>query len=110
MNRNVAEAAGGTRQIASALSGLADGTQQTDDRVADARRAAAEPARMSGELQDAVRRFSVQAEDLRGRVRIVTRSSCGPRHRRVAGGTVAGDRSGRGGRVPRRHRPLRRTP
>jgi methyl-accepting chemotaxis protein len=59
MNRNVAEAAGGTRQIASAISGLADGTQQTSDRVTDARQAAAELARMSGELQDAVRRFSV---------------------------------------------------
>ncbi|MGY1668136.1 methyl-accepting chemotaxis protein [Geodermatophilus sp. SYSU D00696] len=59
MNRNVAEAAGGTRQIAAAITGLADGTQQTSARVDDARRAAAELARMSGELQDAVRRFSV---------------------------------------------------
>jgi methyl-accepting chemotaxis protein len=59
MNRNVAEAAGGTRQIAAAITGLADGTQQTNARVGDARRAAAELARMSGELQDAVRRFSV---------------------------------------------------
>ena len=59
MNRNVAEAAGGTRQIASAITGLADGTQQTNARVGDARQAAAELARMSGELQDAVRRFSV---------------------------------------------------
>ncbi len=59
MNRNVAEAAGGTRQIAAAITGLADGTAQTNARVGDARRAAAELARMSGELQDAVRRFSV---------------------------------------------------
>ncbi|MGY1702129.1 methyl-accepting chemotaxis protein [Geodermatophilus sp. SYSU D00766] len=59
MNRNVAEAAGGTRQIAAAITGLADGTQQTNARVGDARQAAAELARMSGELQDAVRRFSV---------------------------------------------------
>ena len=59
MNRNVAEAAGGTRQIAAAITGLADGTQQTNARVGDARRAAAELARMSGELHDAVRRFSV---------------------------------------------------
>ncbi|MGX5654866.1 methyl-accepting chemotaxis protein [Geodermatophilus nigrescens] len=59
MNRNVAEAAGGTRQIAAAITGLADGTQQTNARVGDARQAAAELARMSGELQDAVRRFTV---------------------------------------------------
>jgi methyl-accepting chemotaxis protein len=59
MNRNVAEAAGGTRQIAAAITDLADGTEQTTARVGDARRAAAELARMSGELQDAVRRFSV---------------------------------------------------
>ncbi|SFT33094.1 methyl-accepting chemotaxis protein [Geodermatophilus amargosae] len=59
MNRNVAEAAGGSRHIATAIGGLADGTQQTGARVADAQRAAAELARMSGELQDAVARFAV---------------------------------------------------
>jgi methyl-accepting chemotaxis protein len=59
MNRNVAEAAGGSRDIATAIGGLASGTQQTGARVADAQRAAAELARMSGELQDAVARFAV---------------------------------------------------
>jgi methyl-accepting chemotaxis protein len=59
MNRNVAEAAGGSRDIAVAISGLASGTEETNSRVADAQRAAAELARMSGELQDAIRRFTV---------------------------------------------------
>ncbi len=59
MNRNVAEAAGGSRDIATAIGGLASGTQQTGARVADAQRAAADLARMSGELQDAVARFTV---------------------------------------------------
>ncbi|WP_369255862.1 methyl-accepting chemotaxis protein [Geodermatophilus amargosae] len=59
MNRNVAEAAGGSRHIATAIGGLAAGTQQTGARVADAQRAAAELARMSGELQEAVARFAV---------------------------------------------------
>ena len=59
MNRNVAEAAGGSRHIATAIGGLAAGTQQTGARVADAQRAAAELARMSGALQEAVARFAV---------------------------------------------------
>jgi methyl-accepting chemotaxis protein len=59
MNRNVAEAATGTQGIAAAISGLAAGTQETNERVADAQRAASELARMSGELQDAVARFTV---------------------------------------------------
>ncbi|MBB3086793.1 hypothetical protein [Geodermatophilus sabuli] len=59
MNRNVAEAAGGSRDIATAITGLAAGTEETNARVADAQRAAADLARMSGELQDAVRRFTV---------------------------------------------------
>jgi methyl-accepting chemotaxis protein len=59
MNRNVGEAADGSRSIATAISVLAAGTQQTNDRVADAQLAAAELARMSGELQDAVSRFTV---------------------------------------------------
>jgi methyl-accepting chemotaxis protein len=59
MNRNVAEAASGTQGIAAAISGLAAGTQETNQRVADAQRAAGELARMSGELQDAVSRFTV---------------------------------------------------
>ncbi|NEK58982.1 methyl-accepting chemotaxis protein [Geodermatophilus sabuli] len=59
MNRNVAEAAGGSRDIATAITGLAAGTEETNARVADAQRAAAELARMSGDLSDAVRRFTV---------------------------------------------------
>jgi methyl-accepting chemotaxis protein len=59
MNRNVAEAANGTQGIAAAISGLAAGTQETNQRVTDAQRAAGELARMSSELQDAVGRFRV---------------------------------------------------
>jgi methyl-accepting chemotaxis protein len=59
MNRNVAEAAGSSRSIATAISGLAAGTQQTNEGVAEAQRSAADLARMSDELQDAVRRFTV---------------------------------------------------
>jgi methyl-accepting chemotaxis protein len=59
MNRNVAEAASGTRDITAAIGGLAAGTQETNARVADAQQAAAELARMSSELQEAVARFSV---------------------------------------------------
>jgi methyl-accepting chemotaxis protein len=59
MNRNVAEAADGTQGIAAAISGLAAGTQETNQQVAEAQRAAGELARMSGELQDAVSRFTV---------------------------------------------------
>ena len=59
MNRNVAQAASGTQGIAAAISGLAAGTQETNQRVADAQRAAGELARMSGELQSAVARFTL---------------------------------------------------
>ncbi|WP_409329975.1 methyl-accepting chemotaxis protein [Trujillonella humicola] len=59
MNRNVAEAASGSQQIANAISGLAAGTQETNSRVEDAQRAAAELARMSGDLQQAIARFAV---------------------------------------------------
>ena len=59
MNRNVAEAAGGSQDIAQAISRLAAGTQETDEQVAEAQRAAGELARMSGELQDAVARFTL---------------------------------------------------
>ena len=59
MNRNVAEAAHSSRSIATAISGLATGTQQTNQGVAEAQRSAADLARMSDELQDAVRRFTV---------------------------------------------------
>ena len=59
MNRNVAEAASGTQGIAAAISGLAAGTQETNQRVDDAQAASADLARMSGELQEAVSRFTV---------------------------------------------------
>ncbi|GAB2885398.1 methyl-accepting chemotaxis protein [Nocardioides pacificus] len=59
MNRNVSEAAHGSRQIAESISGLAAGTQQTTERAADAQTAAIELARMSGELQEAVGRFTL---------------------------------------------------
>jgi methyl-accepting chemotaxis protein len=59
MNRNVAEAASGTRDITTAINGLASGTQETNARVADAQAAATELARMSSELQEAVARFTV---------------------------------------------------
>ena len=59
MNRNVAEAASGSQDIAAAITGLAAGTQETNQRVEDARAAASELARMSGELQDAIGRFTV---------------------------------------------------
>jgi methyl-accepting chemotaxis protein len=59
MNRNVAEAAGSSRSIATAITGLAAGAQATNERVADAEQSAAELSRMSDELQDAVSRFTV---------------------------------------------------
>ena len=59
MNRNVAEAATGTQGIAAAITGLAAGTQETNRQVENAQRAAAELDRMSGELQDAIGRFTV---------------------------------------------------
>ncbi|SOE00204.1 methyl-accepting chemotaxis protein [Blastococcus haudaquaticus] len=59
MNRNVAEAASGSQDIAAAITGLAAGTQATNERVEEAQRAAGELARMSGDLQEAVSRFTV---------------------------------------------------
>jgi methyl-accepting chemotaxis protein len=59
MNRNVAEAASSSQSIATAISGLAAGTQRTDVGVANAQRSATDLARMSEELQAAVRRFTV---------------------------------------------------
>jgi methyl-accepting chemotaxis protein len=59
MNRNVAEAAGGSRAIAESISGLASSTQQTNARLDDAERAATELARMSANLQEAVAPFKV---------------------------------------------------
>ena len=59
MNRNVAEAASGSQGIASAISGLAAGTQETNHRVGEAQRAAADLARMSSELDRALSGFTV---------------------------------------------------
>jgi methyl-accepting chemotaxis protein len=59
MNRNVAEAAGSSRSIATAITGLAAGSAETNQRVSEAQRSAAELSRMSDELQDAVSRFTV---------------------------------------------------
>jgi methyl-accepting chemotaxis protein len=59
MNRNVAEAAGSSRSIATAITGLAAGSAETNQRVSDAQRSAAELSRMSDELQSAVSRFTV---------------------------------------------------
>src|SRR4051812_8732809 len=59
MNRNVAEAAHGTQGIAAAISGLAAGTGETNQRVDEAQAASADLARMSGDLQEAVSRFTV---------------------------------------------------
>ncbi|MGY1857508.1 methyl-accepting chemotaxis protein [Modestobacter sp. SYSU DS0290] len=57
MNRNVLEAASSSQSIASAISGLAAGTAETNQRVDETQRSAAELSRMSDELQSAVRRF-----------------------------------------------------
>ena len=59
MNRNVAEAAGSSRSIANAITGLAAGSAETNQRVTEAQRSAAELSRMSDELQSAVSRFTV---------------------------------------------------
>ncbi|MFQ1003164.1 methyl-accepting chemotaxis protein [Modestobacter sp. SSW1-42] len=59
MNRNVAEAAGSSRSIATAITGLAAGSAETTQRVTEAQRSAAELSRMSDELQSAVSRFTV---------------------------------------------------
>jgi methyl-accepting chemotaxis protein len=47
------------RGIASAITGLAAGTQQTSERVAEAERSAADLAGMNKQLQAAVQRFTV---------------------------------------------------
>jgi methyl-accepting chemotaxis protein len=59
MNRNVAEAAGSSRSIATAITGLAAGSTATNQRVAEAQQSAVELSRMSDELQSAVSRFTV---------------------------------------------------
>ncbi|HEX2895545.1 MAG TPA: methyl-accepting chemotaxis protein [Marmoricola sp.] len=59
MSRNVGEAAGSSRSIATAITGLAGEAQQTTQRAAEAQQAAADLARMSAELQAAVGRFTL---------------------------------------------------
>ena len=59
MNRNVAEAAGSSQDIARAITGLASGAQETNARVTEAQESATELSRMSGDLQSAVRRFTL---------------------------------------------------
>jgi methyl-accepting chemotaxis protein len=57
MNRNVAEAATGSGEIASNITGVATATQLTAQSVTEAQAAATDLARMSGELQALVGRF-----------------------------------------------------
>ncbi|MPQ98058.1 HAMP domain-containing protein [Modestobacter sp. I12A-02628] len=59
MNRNVAEAASGSRSIADGVSGLAGNASTTHAQVAQARAGSAELARMGVELQRAVAGFSL---------------------------------------------------
>ena len=57
MNRNVAEAATGAGEIAQTITRVATSAQVTTESVAEARQAAGDLARMSGELQTLVGRF-----------------------------------------------------
>jgi methyl-accepting chemotaxis protein len=59
MNRSVTEAATGSAEIASNISGVASAAQATTEGVGDAQRAVAELTRMSSELQTLVSRFQV---------------------------------------------------
>ncbi|GII23225.1 methyl-accepting chemotaxis protein [Planosporangium mesophilum] len=59
MSRSVAEAATGATDIASNITGVASAAHTTSEGVNDARRTADELARMSGELQQLVRRFTI---------------------------------------------------
>jgi methyl-accepting chemotaxis protein len=59
MNRNVTEAATGASQIAGNIAGVADAAQVTTEGVDQARQAATDLARMSGELRALVGRFTV---------------------------------------------------
>jgi methyl-accepting chemotaxis protein len=59
MNRSVAFAAGNAGQIAENITGVARASQITNDGVVQARTAADELARMSGELQQIVSRFQL---------------------------------------------------
>ena len=58
MNRNVAEAATGSGEIAANIAGVAAAAGTTTEGVADSQRAATELARMSAELQTLVNRFT----------------------------------------------------
>jgi methyl-accepting chemotaxis protein len=57
MNRNVSEAAIGTGEIASNITGVATAAQLTTESVTEAQTAATDLARMGGELQALVSRF-----------------------------------------------------
>ncbi|WP_306209122.1 methyl-accepting chemotaxis protein [Actinoplanes sp. RD1] len=58
MNRNVAEAASATGQISASIDSVAQNARTTAESVGDAQRSATELARMSGELQSAISRFT----------------------------------------------------
>ncbi|PPK98611.1 methyl-accepting chemotaxis protein [Kineococcus xinjiangensis] len=57
MNRNVADAAGGSQEIARSIEGVAGSAKVTTENVLQAQQAAQELARMSGTLQAVVARF-----------------------------------------------------
>jgi len=59
MNRNMIHAADGSKAIADNISGLADNAAQTNVRLEDAQRAAAELSRMSTDLQSALANFKL---------------------------------------------------
>jgi methyl-accepting chemotaxis protein len=59
MTRNVSEAATGATEIASNITGVATAAQNTSAGVGESRRAAEDLARMSGELQQLVGRFTI---------------------------------------------------
>jgi methyl-accepting chemotaxis protein len=59
MSRNVAEAATGATEIASNITGVATAAQSTSAGVSESRRTAEDLARMSGELQQLVGRFTI---------------------------------------------------
>ena len=58
MNRNVAEAATGSTEIAANITGIATAAHGTTVSVSDSQRAVDELARMSSELQVLVGRFT----------------------------------------------------
>ncbi len=66
MSRNVAEAATGTNEIASNIVGVAQAAATTTSGVTESNRAAADLARMSGELQQLVGSFRYRLHRLPG--------------------------------------------